>query len=436
MTHDQKETGMKRKALRSVAVVSSLALPLGLLAACSGGTDNGEDGEQVTIEFAQWWGTELPDGTFQELIDGFEAENPDIKVEVISEPFANVKDQLVAGAASGTMSDVVGLDGNWVYDFVQQGALADMSEYYEVTDFDPSNFLPQEVDGGVYRIPAANFTFPLFVNEEILAEAGVEEIPETRAEFEEAASKISELGGDVSALALPLSLQSPNSVKNDILSWLYASGGRLFTEDGEPNLTSPELVELVEFMADLSSKGYLAAGAENMQETDKVEEFRNGRAGTAVSSLAHINLLAEGSDLDFTVAALPKADGFDGTSGVTYASWGLGIAESSEHKEEAWKLVDYILSTDVNEKLAELAYAFPGNSEASPDFVGEDERTKAAYEAWMSGEPVDEFIGLPSSDELMRTLLEGVQRAVSGSEDAATAMAGAQKEWEELLADS
>ena len=37
------------------------------------------------------------------------------------------KTQLVAGAAAGTMPDIVGLDGAWVNDFVKQGALASLN---------------------------------------------------------------------------------------------------------------------------------------------------------------------------------------------------------------------------------------------------------------------------------------------------------------------
>jgi multiple sugar transport system substrate-binding protein len=77
-----------------------------------------------TLEFTQWWEPELPEGAFRALMDEFEAQNPGIKVELISGPYATTKEQVVAGAAAGTMSDVVGLDGAWVSDFVKQGSLA------------------------------------------------------------------------------------------------------------------------------------------------------------------------------------------------------------------------------------------------------------------------------------------------------------------------
>lgn len=88
--------------------------------------------DAVTLEFAQWWEPELPAGEFRALMDEFEAQNPGIKVELISGPYSTTKDQIVAGAATGTMPDVVGLDGAWVNDFVKQGALASLSCQHRV----------------------------------------------------------------------------------------------------------------------------------------------------------------------------------------------------------------------------------------------------------------------------------------------------------------
>src|SRR5690625_807861 len=295
------------KAIRkSTWLAGTAAIAVGVLAACGGGTSGGEggDGGDVTIEFAQWWGTELPDGSFQKLIDRFEEENPGIKVQVNSQPYSNTKDQLVAGAASGTMPDVVGLDGNWIYDFEKQGALANLAELWDATDFDVSKVNPIEMESGTYMIPVENFAYPLFVNNELMEQAGVDEIPTTWSEFEEAAKKISDLGDGISGWVLPLSLESAVGIKNDFLSWYWAAGGRVIDDAGNPDLTNPELVEVLDFINGLREDGVIAPGIANLQEQDKVEEFQNGRVGMMISSLAHINLLDQDTDLDFSVGGL------------------------------------------------------------------------------------------------------------------------------------
>ena len=102
----------------------------------------------VTLEFAQWWEPELPSGEFRALIDEFEAQNPGITVELISGPYSATRDQIVAGAATGTMADVVGLDGAWVSDFVKQGALSSLSDLMSEAGYDDSELAAQiQLDG-------------------------------------------------------------------------------------------------------------------------------------------------------------------------------------------------------------------------------------------------------------------------------------------------
>ena len=66
----------------------------------------------------------MPAGALRGIMDDFETANPDIKVKLVSGPYSATHDQIVAGAASGTLSDVVGLDGAWVNGLAKQGAIA------------------------------------------------------------------------------------------------------------------------------------------------------------------------------------------------------------------------------------------------------------------------------------------------------------------------
>lgn len=421
----------KSRVISTVSLCAALSL---VAAACSSG-DSGDDGP-TTIEFAQWWGTELPDGELESIISDFEDETG-IQVEITSQPYSTVKDQLVAGAVSGTMPDVMGLDGNWVYDFNKQGALADMRPLAEDAGFDDWDKVnPIEMDDKVEMIPVANFAYPLFINTDLFEKAGIDSPPKTWDEFATAAKKISELGEETYGWVLPLSLQSSVGVKNDVLSWLWASGGSMLTDDGQPNLTSDQMHDVVSFINDMNSDGAIAPGIASLQEQDKVEEFANGRVGMMIDTLAHINLLSDHKDLNFEVVGQPVQEGFTGTSGVTFASWGIGVAENSEHQEAAWKLVQYLLSKDVNTKLADMAHAFPGNSDAKPESVNDDKRIAAAYEVWNNGTPSDEFIGLPTSEELMRSLDQQVQAILSGDTSIDQGLADAQKQWEDVFANN
>lgn len=416
-----------RRALAVVGAVSMMAV-----AACSGGStdDAAGEGGDVTLEFAQWWEPELPDGALRGLMDQFEEENPGITVELLSGPYASTKEQVVAGAAAGTMSDVVGLDGAWVSDFVRQGSIADLTALMGEAGYDDSELASQvQIDGATYMIPVVNFVYPLFTNDDLLAEAGVDSPPSTRSEFADAAEAVSGLGTNAAGWALPLSLETPNGVQNDVMSWVWASGGSMLA-DGQPDVTNDDVTGAVEFVQDLWDAGAVAPGAFTMKEQDKVEEFTNGRAAMMISSLSHVNTIREQApDLSFSLSAIPAEDGYDGERGIPYASWGIGVAENSEHPAEAWKLVEFLMGADVNAELSSVANAFPGNTESVPDFVESDEVFAAAFEIYQAGYPANEFVGLPVAEELMRMFGEELQRTLDGEEDVDTMLATVQERW-------
>jgi len=422
----------QRRTLKIVGAATA-AVSMLVVAGCTpstSGDSGGSDGD-VTIEFAQWWEPELPDGEFRALIDKFEEANPGITVDLVSGPYASTKEQLFAGAASGTMPDVVGLDGAWVNDFASQGVISDLSALMKEYDYDDSELASQiQVDGSTYMIPVVNFVYPMFTNDTLLAEAGVTAPPTTRTEFADAAAKVSALGGDASGWVLPLSLEAPNGVQNDVMSWVWASGGSML-KDGKPDLTNEDVTSAVDFIGGLWDDGSIASGSFTMKEQDKVEEFTNGRVGMMIDSLAHINLIRETNpDLKFSISALPAEDGYDGERGIPYASWGIGVAENSEHKEAAFKLVEFLMSEDTNSELSTMAKAFPGNSKSVPDFVNDDELFKKAFEIYQAGYPANEFTGLPVAEELMRLLGEQLQAAFDGQQSIDDALKKAQEAWE------
>lgn len=410
---------------------------MALAAACSSSSGSGAtasaggaDGGGVTLEFSQWWEPEMPANALRGMMDEFEKANPGIKVKLLSGPFASTKEQTIAGAATGKMADVVGLDGAWVSDFVKQGAITDLTKQMSEANYDASQLAAQiKVNNETYMIPVVNFVYPLFTNDAVLTKAGVTSAPKTRTEFMDAAKKVSALGGDVKGWALPLSLEAPNGVQNDVMSWNWASGGSML-KDGKPDLTNADVTGTVDYVKSLWDAQVIAPGSFTMKEQDKVENFTNGRVGMMIDSLAHVTLIKKNApDLKFSISAIPAKDGFTGKRGIPYASWGIGIADTSEHKAEAWKLVSFLMSQKTNAQLATIANAFPGNATATPDFSGKDQLFSTAFDIYKAGTPANEFTGLPVADELMRSFAEQLQKTLNGGESVSQMLTTTQGTW-------
>lgn len=419
--------GRIRRARMGAAAVASVLVML-LVAAC-GGT-SGSAGGTVTLQFAQWWAPEMPKGALQNIVNGFEKQNPNIQIKLISQPFSTLQQQTTTNAASGTLSDIVGLDGTWVNPLHKLNALASLSDLMKSAHYSGSNLASQvQVDGSTYMIPVVNFTYPLFTNDAILAKAGISRPPKTRTEFLADAQKISKLKG-VKGWIIPLGTTNPNGAQNDVMSWLWASGGSML-KNGKPHLANnPGMTSTVNFIKSLYDANALAQGAFTLQETDKLNQFTNGQVGMMIDSLAHITTIEQSNPkLKFHISPVPVADGFSGKSGLNYASWGIGVSAKSKHPAEAWKFIQYLLSTKVNSKMATLANGFPGNKQSKPDLSKASPLTKKAFQIYEAGYPKNEFIGLPNSDELMRDFDQEMQKMLSGKESVTTMLQNTQNEW-------
>src|SRR5450631_2106056 len=384
----------------------------------------------TTIEFIQWWEPEMPAGALRGIMDGFEAANPGIKVKLVSGPYSATHDQIVVGAASGTLSDVVGLDGAWVNGLAKQGAISSMDGLMADAKYDKTQIADiVKVDGQSVMFPLASFVYPVFINLDLAKADGVDTMPTTRTEFANAAKNMTHADKNQYGWVLPLSLQNPGGIQNDVMSWVWASGASML-KDGKPDLENGAVVGTLDYIKSLQDAGVISPGIFAKKEQDKVEEFVNGRVGMMIDSLAHINLIRKRNpNLNFGISALPAVDGYTAKRGLPYASWGIGSSNASTHKAEAWKLVSYLMSPEVNGKLVSIANAFPGNVNAKPDFSKSDPLFAEAFKIFQSGKLANEFVGLPVAEDLMRQMDIEVQKMFDGQQTAQQAAANTQKQW-------
>jgi multiple sugar transport system substrate-binding protein len=169
-----------------------------------------------------------------------------------------------------------------------------------------------------------------------------------------------------------------------------------------------------------------------MTSSDMQDTFANGYAAFMLTTCSTINTLrASNPNLEFTMGAVPVKDGLEGESGVMYAPWGLGIAANTEHPDEAWEFVSYLLSPEVNTEFAGYANAFPGNTKS--EVVSEDEAFANAYKIVQDNYLVNQMQGLPSAEELMKNLTIQSQLAITGDQEIPESLKNAQDYWNSII---
>jgi multiple sugar transport system substrate-binding protein len=379
--------------------------------------------KSVTLEWQQWWAVECPKGYVQNIVDTY-YKKTGVKINLLSAPFADTKTQIVSGASTGTVADIVSVDSSWVYDFADQGLLTDMTTLMKKDGFNSNIAKTQwQVNNKTYAIPIVNYAYPMFVNKDILKKAGVTKTPRTWTEFEECCKQIKATGAY--PFALNLDTSSPSGIQNTYMGFAWASGIKMKTDRGEYNLANnADLKTFAAYMKGLYTKGYIYPGMSSLTEADMTSKFSSGNIAFIISSAAILNSFRkESPNLNIGAVPIPVKDDYTGKSGMCVASWALGVTEKSKHKAEAMKFVEYLLSGfsgkdgSIDANLAVTQSAFPGSSLAQPNYSKADPVFQSIYDMYKKGFPINEFTGMKEANAIMTDYINELIPYMDGKVD-------------------
>jgi multiple sugar transport system substrate-binding protein len=153
------------------------------------------------------------------------------------------------------------------------------------------------------------------------------------------------------------------------LEFISSNGGAIYV-DGSFRLNTDENVKALQFMVDLIHE-YRVSPPSTFTEMKEEEVRRAFQRGDAVFErnwpYAWKLHQAEDSPVQGKVgiAALPHFPG--STSASTLGGWHVGISQFSDVKEQAWKLLRFLTSSDAQRKLALNLGWNPGRSDVYRD---------------------------------------------------------------------
>lgn len=172
--------------------------------------DNASTGEQVEIT---WWAFPTfaqdgsnPAGTYeQEIIDAFQAKNPDITVKLETIDFTSGPEKITAAIEAGTVCDVLFDAPGRIISYAQNGKLVALDDMFTddyVKDVGNEALLNSCKSGdSYYMYPISTAAFCMAVSKNALEEAGAMDCINqegdrtwTTAQFEEMMKKLNEAG--------------------------------------------------------------------------------------------------------------------------------------------------------------------------------------------------------------------------------------------------
>jgi len=314
----------------------------------------------------------------QGLIKDFETENPNIRINLVEGPNAtNLLEDLYTSSfiLGESPYDLVNMDVIWTSKFAAAGWLLPLDD--RISQQELTAFSPKDVEGGryqnkLYRIPMRSDVGMLYYREDLLKEAGLQP-PET---FEDL-MRISQV------------LQKQKKV-----NWGYVWQGRqyeglvaMFAEvlkgfggfwvnpdTLQVGLDKPETLQAIEFLRSTISQGVSPPGVTTYQEEDTRRLFQSGQVAFLRSwPYAWPLAQAKGSPIQGKIAIKPMVHAPGKTGAACLGGWGIGIAKSSKHPEEAWKAIQYFTSEEAQRRFILSAGYVPSrrNLFTNPEIVAQ-----------------------------------------------------------------
>ena len=302
----------------------------------------------------------------QEAVESFEAENPDIKVEVTTVPYPEYQQRLLTAVQGGNAPDVSTIDQIWVAAFAAAGVIEPLDELAASAKISADTFFPGawasgNYDGRLWGIPFNVDVWQFsFYNEDLLNAAAID--PASLATFEglkAAGEKLTDEAAGKYGIGLFAHKGEDTVVVMD--SFIFSNGGQVLNEDGSCGLTSDASVEALAYLQSLAP--YAPRGIANASSGDMRELFLNGSLAVEFwPALEQPTLQKSALNWDFVVGTAPEGK----TPIGTFGGWNLVMYSDSPHKEAAWKFIQFLTREDVNGKVVDL---IPANVKAADAFL-------------------------------------------------------------------
>ncbi|NMC79912.1 MAG: sugar ABC transporter substrate-binding protein [Chloroflexi bacterium] len=361
---------MKSRSLFLISVLTVLAL---LLTACGGAAatqapstedtavaNEGSSSTPVTLNVII---EQVPDyDIVNELTQEFNANNPDIQVVFDAMTYDAMRDKILTSflAPKGTY-DIIIVDNPWMDEFPDAGFLTDLTDYIKNTpDYDFEDYAAPirdltTHDGVITAVPYYNYALGLIVRQDLFDDPDLQSkfeaeygrplaAPTTLDEYLEV-GKFFQANGIAGAAMQP---QRGYKILEEWKNWLYAEGGDIMDDAGNPIVNSDAAKTALEKYIEM----YKTAAPENSLNWGFDDAMRSMAAGESATMLSYNWMLptlnnpsGSAGDLAGKFALYPVPGGK-----AVLGAWYWAIPKNSNNPDAAWKYISWLTSKQIDKR--------------------------------------------------------------------------------------
>lgn len=299
---------------------------------------------EVTLTY---WGLWEGENVMKPIIEEFEKEHPNIKVEYQKQDIKQYLNRLDTRIPAGTGPDIFRYHNTWLP--MTSSYLSPLPSSVMTGDEFKSTYYPVMSEdlvknGAIYGIPIGIDTVSLFVNDEIFQAAGAT-VPKTWDEFINTARSLTvkDETGQIKTSGAAFGTYDNVNHAPDVISVLLSQNG---TDILDIQSTAKNTVDALNFYT------LLAKGDDSVWDTaldNSLTAFANGSVAMYFGySWDIFAIKAMNPNLQFSIYPVPHLPNRD----MTIASyWVDGVSSKSPHQKEAMEFMKFMSEKETQQKL-------------------------------------------------------------------------------------
>ena len=355
-------------------------------------------------------------------------ESTGIQVNPTFVAYEELAPKILTSATSGGYDVILG-DCIWPAQFAKAGLVLDVTDRVEALDVDDiyqGALDATRYEGRFYGMPWLNDVKYMFVNTELLKQAGIEEVPETWDALIEDAKAVKEQG--ICEYPIVGCYAQAECLICDYTCIAGSFGGAFVDENNAPTLNSEENVAALDFMASTLKDGLCNPKSLEMIEDDVLSTFAAGNAVFAINwtyQYASMNDESQSSVAgQGVIVPIPGTD--KAQSATVNGGMPLMITAGCQHPDEAWDYMQFLASKEMQAEYC--ANALPiWKSLYTDEGVIEKAGTEVVAASQIQFDYIVNRPMVPYYNELSTSMQSEIQRVLLGELSAQEALDGLQE---------
>lgn len=357
---------MKMHTKKIILALLGISLISNFFVGCTTGDETSNNGSGPSAENTKItvWAMGEEGKMLPQLTEAYEKDNPGITVEVQAIPWDQAHEKLITAVADSSDNgpDIVTMGTSWIPEFADAGALADLAPYVtKYPSFSQENYFDSSLETATFDdvyvgVPWYVDTRVLYYRTDLLEQVGYPNGPSNWDELKDASTKLAARGENLYGI----DIDAVDQFFPTMLAW---QNGTDVVENGKAIVNQPKYVEAITFLNSFFKQGLVEPQKSDM---DIMQAFKEGVKPMFFSGPWMLNLIAkdipEVAD-QYDVRVVPgNVSNTSFVGGTNLVLW-----ESSNQKDAAAALMDYLLTPQTQIEWFKISNTLPSRTEAWKD---------------------------------------------------------------------